>query len=196
MEKVTLLGTLIAEVYTEGVIHSVGRKHRVVALLILVAVVIATRCDIAEHGRTRRMTTSTTTKHKLLVVEETLDNHTVELILDTIDILIARDELWNDAHNESVIEFLDVSHKFYATILLACETDIRVVHRRDTVGEELVRRDVYTEGVDGDDNQFVERVPSVDIERWIALCKAQILRKLKRSIVTHMLVENLRKDEV
>ena len=69
IKKVALFGSLITEVDTEGMLGGVLRKYRVVTLLILLAVVIGTSGDIAKYSRACRMTTSTTTKHKLLIVE-------------------------------------------------------------------------------------------------------------------------------
>ena len=88
VEQCTILGIRVTEIYSYQYI--IGELHRGTTnhSLVLVAVVVEASHNIAQHSRACRMTTCTTTKHKLLVVELTLDNYTVELILNTIYIFI------------------------------------------------------------------------------------------------------------
>ena len=192
LEQGSILGIRVTEIYSYQ--HIVGVLYRCVVehTLVLVAVVVEAGGDIAQHGRACRVTTRTTTKHKLLVVELALDNHTVELVLYTLYIFFARDELRHYAHyNLSVLQLFDVRHQLVASLLLVCEANIVVVHRRDTVRKYLVGRNVTTEGVYGDDNQLKERVPTSNIKCRVALGEAQLLCATESHIVGVVLVEYL-----
>ena len=50
VKEVALLGSLITEVDAENMVGGIVRKDRVVLLLVLVAVVIGTCCDVAKDS--------------------------------------------------------------------------------------------------------------------------------------------------
>ena len=197
LEQCSILNIRVAEVYAYqnivGVLHGCVVEHS----LVLVAVVVEAGGNIAQHSRACWMTSRATTKHKLLVVEFSLDNYAIELILNRVDILLTRNELRHHAHNYfAVLQLLDMGNQLVATLLLVCKADVVVVHRGDAVGKYLIGRNIATEGVYGDDNQLEQRVPTANVECRVALGKAQLLRTTKCYIVGVVLVKNLRQDEV
>ena len=173
------------------------RNLRIITLLIFVLIIVQAGRNITQHSRACRIATRSTTKHKLLIVEQALDNYTIKFILYTIDILITRNKLRHNAHNESItLNLLNVSNQFEATLLLVCKTDIIVIHIRYTVGKNLLWCDIQTKGVDGDDDKFEQRIPTVNIECRITLGKTQILSQLQCVGIRHLLIENLRQNEI
>ena len=72
-----------------------------------------------------------------------------------------------------------MGNELKAALLLSCKADIVVVHIADTVGKNLLRSNIKTESVNGNDDELEERVPTVNIERWVTLGKAQILCKFE-----------------
>ena len=144
-----------------------------------------------------RMASGTAAEHELLVVELALYHDTVELVLDAVYVLLARYELRHYAHHDFAVgNLLHMRHELYAAPLLVGEPYVGIVHRRDAVGEYPLRLDIAAEGVHGDDDELEERIVTVDVERRIALGEAQILCHAQGLVIGHLLVEDLRKDEV
>ncbi len=89
-----------------------------------------------------------------------------------------------------------MGHQLETPLLFVGETYVVVVHVRNAVTEYLLGRDIQSERVYGDDYQLEKRIPTVYVERRVALGEPEILRQLQRVGVRHPLVEDLRKDEV
>ena len=105
--------------------------------------------------------------------------------------------MWEYGEREfRVANLLGCAHELYAAALLHRELYVVGVHVADAKGEDVLRRHVDAEGVDGDDDKLVERVPTIDVEGGVALREAQVLSQLQGIGVRHPLVENLREYEV
>ena len=56
----------------------------------------------------------------------------------------------------------------------------------------LLRLHIHAKCVNSDDNQLKQRIPTANVERGVALGKAQILSKFECFGIVHALVENFR----
>ena len=174
----------------------VGFLH-VVHLLVLVAVVVLPGHDVAQDRRGRRKASGALSEHELPVVALAADHHAVVLVVDTVDVLRGVHELRHDEHREVFVADLhDLRHELDLDVLLPGILDVRIVDRRDAVGEDPLGVDVGAQGVHGDNHQLEERVVSLDVERGVALGESQGLGLRQGVGIGVLVVEDPREDVV
>ena len=191
------VGLLVAGVDFQRDVGRVVGFLDVVHLLVLVAVVVQPRHDVAQDRRRRGQASRALAEHELPVVAFAADHHAVVFVVNAVDVLVGRHELGHDEHREVLVADLDdLRHEFDLHPLLAGVADVRVVDRGDAVGEDSFRSHVGSEGVDRDDDQLEERVVSFDVERGVALGKSQSLSLRQRVGIRFGVVEHAREDVV
>ena len=90
----------------------------------------------------------------------------------------------------------DLRHQLDLHVFLTGVLNVRIVDRRDAVGEDALRGDVGSQRMHGDDHQLEQRVVALDVERGVAFGEAQRLRLREGVGVGVLVVEDAREDVV
>ena len=153
--------------------------------------------DVAQDRRRRGQAARALAEHELPVVALAADHHAVVLVVDAVNVLGRRHELRHDEHREMFVAHLDdLRHQLDLHVFLTGVLNVRIVDRRDAVGEDALRGDVGSQRMHGDDHQLEQRVVALDVERGIAFGEAQRLRLREGVGVGVLVVEDAREDVV
>ena len=178
------VGVGIAHVDTQGDVGSVDRTVGIGHLFVFVAVVVLTRHDIAENRRGGGETSGTFAEHELAVVALAAYHHAVVFVVDAINVTRRAYKLGHDKHGEQFGgDFHNLRHKLDFYALFAGIAYVGIVNVGYAVGEDVGRRHIYAEGVDGDDDEFEERVEPLDVKRRVALGESELLGATQSFVV-------------
>ncbi len=191
------VGDRVAHIDTQGDVGRVGGSVEIAHLFVFIAVVVAARHDIAQNRGGGGKAAGPFAEHELAVVAFAADNNAVILVVDTVDVARGENKFGHYKHGEIFVgdlyhlrDELDF-HTFFTRI-----TDVAVMDGGDAVGEHIFGFYIYSEGVDGNDDELEKGVETLDVKRRVALGKSQFLSTAQRGIIRLVVVKDSRQNIV